>query len=278
MEEFLKNLWAKIAEFATTAGLRLLGALVVLIIGVKLIKFVVKKIKKSKGLAKMQKTAAMLVVDAIKIALYALLIITICAILQIPMASVVGVITSCALAVGLALQGALSNLAGGFMILVFKPFLVDDYIDNGSIAGTVVDIGIFYTTLKTPDNKKVTVPNGTLANGSITNFSAHDTRRVDFKFGVAYSSDIDKVREVLLSCAKSHQLVLEDPAPVVFLAEHADSALIFFLRVWSKKEDYWTVFFELTEEVKREFDKNGIQIPFPQLDVHFDKPEEKSKK
>ena len=278
MEEFLKNLWAKIAEFATTAGLRLLGALVVLIIGVKLIKFIVKKIKKSKGLEKMQKTAAMLVVDAIKIALYALLTVTICAILQIPMASVVGVITSCALAVGLALQGALSNLAGGFMILVFKPFQVDDFIDNGAIAGTVVDIGIFYTTLKTPDNKKVTIPNGALANGSVTNFSAHDTRRVDFRFGVAYSSDIDKVRSIILETVKAHELVLEDPEPVVYLAEHAESALVFTTRVWAKKENYWTVFFDLNEAVKKAFDKNGIQIPFPQLDVHFDKAEEKSKK
>lgn len=273
MEEFLKNLWAKIAEFATTAGIRLLGALVVLIIGVKLIKFVVKRIKKAKALEKMQKTAAMLVVDAIKIALYALLIVTICAILQIPMASIVGVVTSCALAVGLALQGALSNLAGGFMILVFKPFQVDDYIDNGAVAGTVVDIGIFYTTLTTPDNKKVTIPNGALANGSVTNFSAHDTRRVEVKFGVSYSSDIDKVRSVVTECASSHEKVLEDPSPVVYLVEHAESALIFSLRVWAKKEDYWTVLFDLTENIKKAFDKNGIQIPFPQLDVHFDKPE-----
>lgn len=273
MEEFFKNLWAQIAEFATTAGLRLLGALAVLVIGVKLIKFVVKKVKKAKGLEKMQKTAAMLVVDAVKIALYALLIVTICAIMQIPMASVVGVITSCALAVGLALQGALSNLAGGFMILVFKPFLVDDYIDDGTHSGTVVDIGIFYTTLKTPDNKKITIPNGTLANGAVTNFSAHETRRIELKFGVAYSSDIDKVKDVIITTAKSHELVLEDPTPVVYLAEHADSALIFSLRVWVKKENYWTVFFDLTEATKKEFDKNGIEIPFPQLDVHFDKTE-----
>lgn len=273
MEEFFKNLWAQIAEFATSAGLRLLGALAVLIIGVKLIKFVVKKVKKAKGLEKMQKTAAMLVVDAVKIALYALLIVTICAIMQIPMASVVGVITSCALAVGLALQGALSNLAGGFMILVFKPFLVDDYIDDGTHSGTVVDIGIFYTTLKTPDNKKITIPNGTLANGAVTNFSAHETRRIELKFGVAYSSDIDKVKDVIITTAKSHELVLEDPTPVVYLAEHADSALIFSLRVWVKKENYWTVFFDLTEATKKEFDKNGIEIPFPQLDVHMDKPE-----
>ena len=274
MEEigaFFKELWAKIAEFAMSSGLRLLGALVVLIIGVKLIKFIAKKVKKSKGLQKLQKTAQMLVLHAIKIALYAILIVTICSIMQIPMASVVGVITSCALAVGLALQGALSNLAGGFMILVFKPFIVDDYIDNGTVAGSVVDIGVFYTTLKTPDNKKVVIPNGTLANGVVTNFSHHPTRRVELKFSVAYSSDIDKVREVILTAAKADERVLDDPEPVVFLAEHADSALIFSMRVWVNTADYWGVYFGLNEQVKRDFDKAGITIPFPQLDVHFDK-------
>lgn len=271
MSEFFKELWAKIAEFAMSSGLRLLGSLIVLIVGVKLIKFVIKKVKKSKGLQKLQKTAQMLVIHALRIVLYAILIVTICSIMQIPMASVVGVITSCALAVGLALQGALSNLAGGFMILVFKPFMVDDYIDNGSNAGTVVDISAFYTTLVTPDNKKVVIPNGTLANGSVTNFSRYPTRRVELKFGVAYSSDIDKVREVILSCASANEKVLPDPAPVVYLAEQADSAIIFSLRVWVNNADYWTVFFGLNEAVKRAFDENGISIPFPQLDVHMDK-------
>ncbi|MBO4353600.1 MAG: mechanosensitive ion channel [Clostridia bacterium] len=271
MEDFLKEMWTKISEFAVTYGFRLIASLVVLIIGSKLIKFVVKRVKKSKGLEKMQKTAQVIVVNSLKIFLYAILIVTICSILDIPMASIVGVITSCALAVGLALQGALSNLAGGFMILIFKPFLVDDYIDAGSCAGTVVDIGAFYTTLKTPDNKKVVIPNGALANGVVTNFSRHPTRRVDLKFNVAYSSNIDKVREVILGCANSHDLVLKDPAPVVYLTEQADSALVFSLRAWANNSDYWTVFFELNEAVKRAFDATGIKIPFPQLDVHMDK-------
>lgn len=271
MQEFFKELWTKIVAFATTYGLRLIAAIVVLIIGVKLIKFVVKKTKSSKGMAKLQKTAQMLIIHALRIVLYAILVVILCSIMDIPMASVVGVVTSCALAVGLALQGALSNLAGGFMILVFKPFMIDDYIDNGANAGTVVDISAFYTTLITPDNKKVVIPNGTLANGSVTNFSRYPTRRVELKFGVAYSSDIDKVRAVILACSKAHDKVLADPAPVVYLAEQADSALIFSLRVWAKKEDYWTVFFELNEAVKKAFDRNDISIPFPQLDVHMDK-------
>ena len=271
MEEFLKGLWTKLAEFATSYGLRLLAAVVVLIIGVKLIKFIVKKIKKSKGIAKLQKTAQMIVTHAVKIGLYALLIVTLCSIMQIPMASVVGVITSCALAVGLALQGALSNLAGGFMILIFKPFMVDDYIDNGANAGTVVDISAFYTTLVTPDNKKVVIPNGTLANGSVTNFSCHPTRRVELKFNTSYSSDIDKVRSVIIATAEADEKVLNDPAPIVYLAEQAESSLIFSLRVWVNKEDYWSVFFGLNEAVKKAFDENGIHIPYPQLDVHMDK-------
>lgn len=273
MEEFFKELWAKLAEFATTYGLRLIASVVVLIIGSKLIKFIMKKLAKSKAVAKLQKTAQNIVIHLVKIALYALLIITICSIMQIPMASVVGVITSCALAVGLALQGSLSNLAGGFMILVFKPFEVDDYIENGSYSGTVVDIGVFYTTLKTPDNKKVVIPNGSLSNGTIVNYSTHDTRRIELKFGVAYSSDIDKVRSVILEAASADERVLKEPAPVVYLAEQADSALIFSMRVWVNKGDYWDVYFALNEQIKRDFDNAGISIPFPQLDVHFDKEE-----
>ncbi len=271
MNEFLSTLWSKLAEFATTYGFRLLAALVVLFVGTKLIKLVMRRISKSKQLAKLQKTAQNITTHAVKIALYALLIITVCSIMEIPMASIVGIVTSCALAIGLALQGSLANLAGGFMILLFKPFEVDDYIDNGSYSGTVVDIGVFYTTLKTPDNKKVVIPNGALSNGSIVNFSTHDTRRVDFSFGVAYASDIDLVRKVLLSVAESNDLVLKDPAPVVYLLEQADSALIFSLRVWVNKNDYWSVFFDINERAKKEFDKSGIEIPFPQLDVHLDK-------
>jgi len=271
MSEFLSTLWSKLAEFATTYGLRLLGALVVLFIGTKIVKFVVKRMKKSKRLEKLQKTAQSVIMHAVKIALYALLIVIVCSIMEIPMASVVGVVTSCALAVGLALQGSLSNLAGGFMILIFRPFEVDDYIESGSYSGTVTDVGVFYTTLKTPDNKKIVIPNGTLSNGSIVNYSTHDTRRVDFSFGVAYASDIDLVRKVLLNVAESNELVLNDPAPVVYLLEQADSALFFSLRVWVKKSDYWSVFFDINEKVKKAFDKSGIEIPFPQLDVHLDK-------
>jgi small conductance mechanosensitive channel len=189
-------------------------------------------------------------------------------IIGVPAASLVAVIGSAGLAMGLAVQGGLTNIAGGIIILCFKPFEIGDFVETSSYSGTVVDIGLIYTTINTPDNKRVVIPNGTVSNASVVDYSAYETRRLDLELSVAYDSDIDMVKETLLSLANAHELVLKDPAPFVRLGTHGDSALIFKLRVWVKSADYWTVNFDLLEASKKVFDKRGIEIPFPQLDVH----------
>ncbi len=266
---FLNSLWSKIAEYLTTFGVRLLIAIVILIVGMKLIKLVSKLIEKGKGYQKLTKTAQMLLKDSVKVLLYFILVITIASLIGVSMTSMIAVLGSAGLAVGLALQGSLANLAGGFMILIFRPFEVGDFISDGSHDGTVVDIGIFYTTLITVDNKRIMIPNGALSNSAVTDFSAKDTRRVDCTFSVAYDSDIDAVKDMLMKLMTNHDLILKDPEPFVKLSKHDSSALVFTTRAWVKTADYWTVYFDLLEAAKKLFDKKGIEIPYQQLDVHI---------
>ena len=160
------------------------------------------------------------------------------------------------------------------MILIFRPFKVGDYIDNHTDSGTVKEIGIFYTTLVTPDNKTITVPNGLLSNATVVNYSTNDTRRVDIEFSVAYGSDIDKVTKVMLTVAGASEKVLKDPAPFASLLRHDANALVFVIRAWCDSSEYWNVYFYLEENMKKAFDAVGIEIPFSQLDVHFDKTEQ----
>ena len=169
----------------------------------------------------------------------------------------------------MSLQGSLSNLAGGVIILVFRPFKVGDYITCGEIAGTVTDIGIFYTHVTAVDNKVVIVPNAVITHASVTNFSANELRRLDLTFTTGYTSEIGQVKATLLAVADRHPHVLKDPAPMARRTAHGDSSLQFTCRVWVKSEDYWDVNFDLLEEVKKAFDEKGIQIPYPQLDVHI---------
>lgn len=257
-------------ELFASLGLKILAALVVFFIGSKLIKFVKKWIKKSPKLDKIDMGVRTFLGSFLGITLYAILFISIAMILGVPTTSFVTALASCGVAIGLALQGALGNLAGGIMILVFKPFVVGDYINTSSVSGTVANITIMYTTLKTPDNKVITIPNGTLTNSVIENYSASEERRVDMMFTTGYDSDIDKVKGILLNVAEKHEMVLKDPAPFARLTRHGDSALEFTLRVWCKASDYWNVNFDLLETIKKEFDENNISIPYPQMDVHID--------
>jgi len=205
----------------------------------------------------------------IKISLQVLLVITIASMLGAEMTSFIAIIGSAGLAVGLALQGSLSNFAGGVLILLLKPFKIGDYIEAAGHAGTVEEIQIFYTILKTPDNKNIIIPNSNLSNSSTVNYSVNSTRRVDFKFGVGYEADIFKVKEILNKIAEEHSLVLKDPVHQVALSEHGDSSVNFILRVWCNSVDYWTIYFDIMEKVKIEFDKKGVNIPYPQMDVHM---------
>ncbi len=258
-----------VVNFAISYGGRLVLAAVVLAVGFWLCEFVSKRIRRGKFSAKMDNSVLSILLRILTFAVKAILIVTAISILGVPMSSVITVIATIGAAIGLALQGSLSNLAGGIMLLIFKPFRVGALISTQDYVGTVKEIGLFYTTLCTADNKRVTLPNGTLMNSSVVNYTGYEVIRADVTFGVAYDSDIDRVRSVLLAVAEAHPQVLSTPAPVVHMTKQDESALLFTLRAWCKSEDYWTVQWELTETVKRAFDKTGIEIPFHQVDVHI---------
>ena len=265
LDEILTNLLNKAADF----GMKLLSALLVLIIGRLLIKWIVKLISKSKFAKHNDATVVRVLLNFTSAALYVLLAVTIIAILGVPMASMVALIASAGVAIGLALQGALSNLAGGIMIMILRPFHIGDFVEIDGNSGTVKDVGIFYTVITTPDNKVITIPNGTVMANSITNYSKNDTRRVDLVFRVAYGTNVNKVRNILLEEADKHELALKDPAPFARLTKQNEHSMDFTLRVWTKAGDYWTVNFDLLENINKRFEKEDVQIPFHQLDVHI---------
>lgn len=251
-------------------GLRLIIALLIVVIGFKIAKTIIKRIEKGKGFQRIDKSAQSFIKSFINITLKILIVIIAASILGVPMTSMVAVLGSLGLAIGLALQGGLTNVAGGVLILLFKPFIVGDYIktENGH-EGTVVKIDIFYTTLRKADNTKIVVPNGTLSNEAIYDVSHYPTRRVDLTFSTGYKDDVKGVIRVLKEVASRHELVLDDPAPFAALQSHGESSLDFVLRVWTDKDNYWTVYFDLCAAVKEEFDLRGIEIPYPQMDVHI---------
>ena len=264
-----EHIFSIVTEFVTSFGIKLLGAIVVLVVGIYLISILCKWINKSHKFDRIDSSLRSFLKSFTKIALYIILIITVAMILGVPATSFLTILASCGVAIGLALQGSLSNLAGGLMILFFKPFKIGDFIEASGESGTVVEISVVYTELLTPDNKRITVPNGTLTNSVIKNYSAEDTRRVDFTFNVAYDSNDETVKKLISEIIQAHPLSLAEPAPVVRLSAHADSSLTYSARVWCKNADYWTVYFDIMEAVKASFDKNGINIPFQQMDIHI---------
>ena len=252
-------------------ALRILIALAILIIGCIIVKRIVKNIENGKIFKRVNKTLRLFLRHLIAVALYAVIAVSIVSVLGFNMSALSAVIASCGLTVGLALQGGLSNIAGGIMLVIFKPFEIGDYVESSGVSGTVVDIGLFYSTLTTPDNKKVVVPNGVISNNVITNYSTHDTRRIDFDFNIAYSANIDTARKVLYACAKADERILFDPQPEVMISSHNDSGITIKLRVWVKTAEYWDVYFSMYEQVKRSFDEYGIEIPYPHLNIKIDK-------
>ena len=264
-QEIIKNLSVKSSDLLV----KILLALIVMIIGFRLISFLEKRLKKPHKFAKMDPSAKGFIISFTTISLKILLMIVVLSIIGIPMASLVTIVGSCAVAIGLALQGGLSNIAGGLMLLIFKPFKVGDFISCNGYDGTVKTITIFYTTITTVDNKIVQLPNGNLSNSNIINYSANEKRRVDIDLNVAYNSDIEKVKKVINKVIDEHELILKEEERFVRLRLHSESSLVFTLRVWVKTSDYWTVYFDLMESIKKEFDKNGIEIPYNQIDVHM---------
>ncbi len=201
--------------------------------------------------------------------LYILLVVAVVSQLGVQTSSLVAIVGAAGLAVGLALQGSLSNFAGGILIIIFRPFSVGDFIEAGGTSGIVKDIQIFSTILHTLDNKVVVVPNAQLSNNTIINYTKNDIRRVDLKFSVAYSDNLDVAKDILTKIASNHEKVLKDHDIFVRLSEYANSSINFTVRVWARTSDHWDVYFDIMEEVKSEFDIANLNIPFPQMDVHI---------
>ena len=267
----IENILKTIADFCVDAGIKLILALLVLGIGLKLVKFITKRITKSIGMQKADPSVRSFLNNLIIIVLDVMVVVSSALIIGIPATSFIALLGTAGVAIGLALQGAFSNFAGGIMILIFRPFRVGDYIESAGLSGTVKDISIFYTVLQTIDNKHITIPNGTLMNSSVTNYSAEKIRRLDIDFSVSYNSDIEKVKNILLEKANKHKFALKDPAPFCRLTGQNENALVITLRVWCENANLWDLKFDLLEEIKIEFDKNNIVIPYRQIDVHLDK-------
>lgn len=265
----LQAIWNKILEMVILYGPKLVVALLTLVIGLWVINILIKVIFKRLPKDKVDVTLSLFLKGIISMGLKILLWITVISMLGIKMTSFVAILGAAGLAVGLALQGSLSNFAGGVLIMLFKPYKVGDFIDAAGYMGTVNSIQVFNTILKTPDNKTVIIPNGTLSGSSITNFSSEATRRVDLKFGIGYDADIKKAKEIMNDIINSDDRVLKTPAPQIAVSELADSSVNFVFRVWVNAADYWNVFFDMQEKVKLAFDENNINIPYPQQDVHL---------
>ncbi|MBQ4590394.1 MAG: mechanosensitive ion channel family protein [Clostridia bacterium] len=240
-------------------------AALILIIGFALVKALLRFVKKFTS--KLDVNIQTFIENFVGIALKLVVILTAVIVIGVPESSVIAVLGSCGLAIGLALQGGLSNIASGIIIMFCKPFHVGDFIISGGISGVVKDIGIYYTLITTPDNQDISVPNSTLANSTITNLSTESTRRLDFDFTVSYEADLDLTRKVLLASAQMNDLVLKDPAPEVLITAHGASGVTVKLRVWCAAENYWTVNFDMWEDVKKAFDKFGIEIPYQYVNV-----------
>lgn len=253
--------------------LDLLWIVILLVVGSKLIKFAVKLLKNVMSKGNVEPGVVTFLCSLAKYALYFVLGMMILSQFGVTSASVVAVLGSAGLAIGMSLQGSLSNFAGGVLILLLKPFVVGDYIveNGGGQEGTVKEIGIFYTKLLTGDNKAIYLPNGALSNNSIVNVSAMDKRRVDIEVGVSYNSDLAKVKAILTEVATNEETRLEDEAIDVFVSALADSSVNMGVRIWVKSGDFWTAKCRMTEEIKYALDKNGIEIPFPQVDVNLKK-------
>ncbi len=257
-----------IVNWALNTGLRLIIALVILIISFKIINAIGRKIEKSYQKGKLDKTIAKVLSYIFKLGMKIVVAICLVGYVGIDTSGLAALVTSFGVCIGLAVNGAVSNLAGGVVIILTRPFKVDDFIEAQGYSGTVEDIHITCTRLRTGDNKVVYVPNGALSSGCIVNYSEKDTRRVDFTFAISYSNDFEKAKKIITDICSAHELVLKDQPVFVRVAEHGANGINIVTRVWVNSGDYWTVNFDILEAVKLAFDQEGIEIPFNQLDVH----------
>ena len=264
--------WATVKSWLTTTGIRIVVAIVLLIVGFALINWICKKIdkhgKKLEESKRVDKTVYRTLSYIAKIALKILLVLSLVAYVGIDTSAITALIASLGVGVGLAVNGTLSNLAGGMLLLVTRPFKDGDFISANGFEGTVEDIFICNTKIRTTDNKVVYLPNGKLSTSEIVNFTEKPIRRVDLTYSISYTDDFAKAEELVKQVAAANEKVLKDPAPTARLTKHAASSIDLFCTVWCNTEDSWTVLFDMNEQVKKAFDENGISIPFNQLDVH----------
>jgi small conductance mechanosensitive channel len=257
-----------VQQQGTDIGMKLFAAIAIFILGRWAAKIVVSMVRKGLAKTEMEDTLERFLCNILSAILTTVVLIAAIGALGVETTSLLAVLGAAGLAIGLALQGSLSNFASGVLIVMFRPYQVGDFIDAAGVAGTVKEVQIFTTIIHTGDNKKIIVPNSQIMNGIITNFSGNDTRRVDLVVGCGYDDDIDKVYQVLQSIIDSDDRILKEPAPSIALNTLADSSVNFNVRPWVNSADYWGVHNGITEQVKRKFDEAGLNIPYPQTDVH----------
>lgn len=260
-----------IVNWALNTGIKLIIAVILLFISFKIINWIGKKIEKSPEKGKMDKTIAKVLAYIFKLGMKIVVAICLVGYVGIDTSGLAALVTSFGVCIGLAVNGAVSNLAGGVVIILTRPFRVDDFIEAQGHSGVVEDIHITCTRVRTGDNKVVYIPNGPLSSGTIVNYSEKDTRRVDFTFSIGYGDDFEKAKQIITDICSAHELVLKDQPIFVRVGAHGASSIDLVTRVWVNSGDYWTVNFDIIEAVKTAFDKEGIEIPFNQLDVHVKK-------
>lgn len=263
--EYFDNIIGLVVQY----GAKLLLAILVLIIGLWIIKRIVRVVDKAMSKRNVDESLRPFLRSIIGALLKVMLIITVASMVGVEMTSFIAVLGAAGLAVGLALQGSLSNFAGGVLILMLKPFKVGDFIEANGHSGTIREIQIFYTYMTTVQNQEIVIPNGDLSNNAIKNYSYHDTRRLDMTFGIGYSDDIDKAKGILEHLVKADNRILPEPALTIFINELADSSVNIHVRAWAKSSDFWDIHNNFNEKVKKAFDAEGVSIPFPQRDVHL---------
>lgn len=262
----------EIIDQATTAvmtyGPKLLGAIAVWVIGLWIVKILTNQISKALDKGNTNGTLKPFLIGIVGMALKVMLAISVLGMLGVEMTSFIAILGAAGLAIGMALSGTLQNFAGGVMILIFKPFKVGDVIDAVGYVGSVNEIQIFNTVLKTPDNKTIIIPNGGLSTSSMTNYSTEPRRRVDWTIGIGYNDDVDKAKAIIKELCDADERILKDPEIFIAVSELADSSVNFAVRAWVEASDYWGVFFDMNENVLKTFNEKGINIPYPQMDVH----------
>ena len=256
-------------EITSSFGLKLLTALIVVIVGKQLVKILLKVIKVALEKANTEETVRIFIANLLNTVFTVIIFVAAINQLGVETTSIIALLGAAGLAIGLALQGSLANFAAGILIVIFRPYKVGDYIEAGTNVGTVKDIQIFSTVLRTPDNKSIVVPNGSIMDGSITNYSEHPTRRIDIIASCSYEDDLDKVKEVLQTILDNEERILTEPKPQIAVSELAESSVNFIVRPWVNSSDYLPVMYSLLENIKKTFDKKGISIPYPQSDIHI---------